>query len=67
MDLTHYNRYLPHRLAPGEIYFITFRLVGSLPANVVAQLREEKVALEAQAVAARAAGRSDAAYVKQRR
>ncbi|MFD2721813.1 transposase [Hymenobacter monticola] len=42
MELTHYQRFLPHRLAPGESYFITFRLAGSLPRKVVLQLIEER-------------------------
>ena len=67
MDLPFYERYLPHRLPPGHTFFITFRLAGSLPAEVVARLREEKLLLEAQAAQARAEGRPDNVYARQRR
>ncbi|MGI4740463.1 MAG: transposase [Janthinobacterium lividum] len=40
-DLTHYQRNLPHRLPPGEIVFVTFRLAGSLPQPVLERLRAE--------------------------
>ena len=40
-DLTHYHRNLPHRLPPGEIVFVTFRLAHSLPQPVLDQLRAE--------------------------
>ena len=42
MELTHYQRFLPHRLGPGASYFITFRLAGSLPREVVLRLIEER-------------------------
>ena len=42
MELTHYQRFLPHRLGPGASYFITFRLAGSLPREVVLRLMEER-------------------------
>lgn len=41
MELTHYQRRLPHRLGAGETYFVTFRLAGSLPREVVLRLMEE--------------------------
>ena len=42
MELTEYQRFLPHWLGPGESYFITFRLAGSLPREVVLRLIEER-------------------------
>ena len=42
MELTHYQRFLPHQLGPGESYFITFRLAGSLLRAVVLRLLEER-------------------------
>ena len=38
---TYYERNLPHRLPPGEVIFVTFRLAGSLPREVVKQLQAE--------------------------
>lgn len=40
-NLTYYERNLPHRLPPGETIFITFRLAGSLPQEVLARLQAE--------------------------
>jgi len=40
-DLIQYERRLPHRLPPGEAIFLTFRLAGSLPQQLLAQWREE--------------------------
>ncbi|WP_375419379.1 transposase [uncultured Hymenobacter sp.] len=40
-DLIYYERNLPHRLPPGEAVFLTFRLAGSLPREVLEQLRAE--------------------------
>jgi putative transposase len=37
----YYERYLPHRLPPGETIFITFRLAGSLPQDALARLQAE--------------------------
>lgn len=42
MELTYYQRFLPHWLGAGESYFITFRLAGSLPREVVLRLMEER-------------------------
>jgi REP element-mobilizing transposase RayT len=39
--LTHYERNLPHRLPAGATLFITYRLAGSLPREVLAQMLEE--------------------------
>jgi len=36
-----YRRNLPHLHPSGAIFFITFRLAGSLPAEVIERLREE--------------------------
>jgi REP element-mobilizing transposase RayT len=35
-----YRRRLPHYQPPGETYFITFRLAGSLPDRVILDLKE---------------------------
>ena len=40
-DLIYYERNLPHRLPPGELIFITFRLAGSLPQEVLERLQVE--------------------------
>jgi REP element-mobilizing transposase RayT len=40
-DLIYYERNLPHWLPPGELIFITFRLAGSLPQEVLERLQEE--------------------------
>jgi putative transposase len=37
-----YRRYLPHWQPPGAVIFVTYRLFGSLPAEVLARLSEEK-------------------------
>jgi REP element-mobilizing transposase RayT len=42
MDLTYYQRNLPHILPPGETVFVTFRLAGSLPAELLAHWAEEQ-------------------------
>ncbi|MFD2720391.1 transposase [Hymenobacter monticola] len=41
MELINYERNLPHRLPPGGVVFVTFRLAGSLPRMVVEQLQAE--------------------------
>jgi hypothetical protein len=38
---TYYRRNMPHIVLPGATLFITFRLVGSLPAAAVQQLQAE--------------------------
>lgn len=45
-DLIYYERNLPHRLPPGEPIFITFRLAGSLPQEVLARLQDEAQLLQ---------------------
>jgi len=37
-----YRRNLPHWQKPGAEYFVTFRLAGSLPKNVIRQLKESR-------------------------
>ncbi|UOQ99397.1 transposase [Hymenobacter sp. 5317J-9] len=51
MELTYYQRFLPHILGAGESYFITFRLAGSLPREVVLRLMEERELLRKSAAA----------------
>jgi putative transposase len=41
-----YNRHLPHIQPPGATFFITFRLVGSVPKKVLARWADEHLALE---------------------
>ncbi|MBE2198715.1 MAG: hypothetical protein IAE79_08905 [Anaerolinea sp.] len=36
-----YRRYLPHIQPPGAVFFVTFRLAGTIPATVQAQLIAE--------------------------
>lgn len=38
--------YLPHRESANPIYFVTFRLADSLPAELIDRLREERKLLE---------------------
>jgi putative transposase len=45
---TYYRRNLPHYQPPGATYFVTFRLAGSLPHEVVARLKEEQAKAESQ-------------------
>ena len=45
-ELIYYERNLPHRLPPGEAIFVTFRLAGTLPREVLAQLQAEAELLE---------------------
>lgn len=37
-----YRRYLPHWQEPGAEYFVTFRLAGSLPKDVIQQLKDSR-------------------------
>ena len=43
-----YRRNLPHIQPPGATFFVTFHLAGSLPRNVLRQLRAEKSQLEVE-------------------
>ena len=45
-DLIYYERNLPHRLPAGEAIFLTFRLAGSLPSEVLARMRAEAELLQ---------------------
>ena len=40
----YYERNLPHRLARGSTLFLTFRLAGSVPQEVIARLKAEAAA-----------------------
>jgi len=42
-----YHRHLPHFQPPGATLFVTFRLAGSLPHEVIERLMEEKARAEA--------------------
>ncbi|MFD1874181.1 transposase [Hymenobacter bucti] len=44
-QLIHYERHLPHRLPPGEVIFLTFRLADTLPRQLLAHLHEETALL----------------------
>lgn len=39
---TYYKRNLPHYQPPGYTFFVTYRLDGSLPVEVIKRLKEEK-------------------------
>lgn len=41
-DKTYYRRHLPHYQPPQATYFITIRLAGSLPAEAIERLRQER-------------------------
>ena len=41
-----YRRHLPHIQPPGATLFITFRLAGSIPAEILCQLLEEQEQVE---------------------
>lgn len=43
---TYYRRNLPHYQPAGATYFVTFRLAGSFPQEVVARLKEERANAE---------------------
>ena len=42
MRKTYYRRHLPHFQPVGYTYFITFRLFGTLPVNVIRRLKKER-------------------------
>ena len=52
MAKTYYQRSLPHIQPRGETLFVTFRLTGSLPAEIMRQLRAEQLREEAAAATA---------------
>lgn len=41
-DKTYYRRHLPHYQPPEGTYFVTIRLAGSLPAETIERLRQER-------------------------
>jgi len=43
-----YRRNLPHIQPPGGTFFVTFRLAGSIPADVLAALHEESERIVAE-------------------
>ena len=45
-DLIYYERNLPHRLPPGEAIFVTFRLAGTLPREILAAMQAEAERLQ---------------------
>lgn len=49
----HSRDHLPHLKREGGTYFVTFRLAGTLPAEVLGQLKAEREAILAQALAAK--------------
>ncbi len=49
----HTRNVLPHLKREGGSYFVTFRLSGTLPAEVLEQLKRERELIVAQAVAAK--------------
>ncbi|MDR3459812.1 MAG: transposase [Verrucomicrobiae bacterium] len=48
----HHRDHLPHIKRAGASYFVTFRLVGTLPGEVLSQLKQEREAIMAAALAA---------------
>ncbi len=49
----HHRDHLPHLKRNAASYFVTFRLAGTLPADVLLRLKEEREKMIAQAVAAK--------------
>src|SRR5438552_3134776 len=49
----HFRGKLPHLKREGTVYFVTFRLVDSLPSHEVARLKHERAAILEQARAAK--------------
>jgi putative DNA methylase len=49
----HHRDHLPHLKREGASYFVTFRLAGTLPATVLAELKHERDLIQAQALAAK--------------
>ena len=49
----HTRNVLPHLKREGGAYFVTFRLAGTLPAEVLEQLKRERELIVAQATAAK--------------
>jgi hypothetical protein len=53
MSGLHFRGKLPHLKHEGAVYFVTFRLADSLPAQEIARLKRERVTLLEQARAAK--------------
>jgi len=49
----HSRDHLPHLKREGGVYFVTFRLAGTLPAEVLVRLKREREILVEQALAAK--------------
>jgi REP element-mobilizing transposase RayT len=49
----HTRNTLPHLKREGAIYFVTFRLAGTLPADLIQQLKHERETIILQALAAK--------------
>jgi REP element-mobilizing transposase RayT len=49
----HHRDHLPHLKREGASYFVTFRLAGTLPAEVLLKLKQEREVILAQATAAK--------------
>ncbi len=49
----HHRDHLPHLKREGASYFVTFRLAGTLPREVLLQLKREREVIIAQATAAK--------------
>jgi REP element-mobilizing transposase RayT len=63
-----YRRHLPHIQPPGATLFVTSRLAGSIPADVVRQLLAEAQRVEASLLQiANLQERAERAYLEQRR
>lgn len=45
-DKTYYRRHLPHYQPSGATFFVTMRLAGSLPAEAIERLRQERIRFE---------------------
>ena len=64
-DHTHYQRNLPHRLAPGSSLFLTMRLADSLPRAVIQQLQLETA--QAVVAALQPGNAGEHSYARQKR
>ena len=53
VDGFHHRDHLPHLKREGASYFVTFRLAGTLPAELLARLKRERDAIVAEAEAAK--------------
>ena len=49
----HHRDHLPHLKREGAAYFVTFRLAGTLPREVLMRLKQERETIIAQALAAK--------------